>query len=437
MILEIAKNMLLKYPLCDSCLGRQFGGLLKGVTNKERGRALKLALALEGHYEFLKEARDELLKVLIKNGNLQPAMKVLNIKNENFKCYLCEGIMDSLENIVDKVVKALNEYEYSNFLIGVKVAGDLAEREDKLRSEFGIEFGESMRMECSREIGKEASKITGKSVEFKNPEIVVIVSIPSFDIDVKPMPLYIFGRYRKLVRGIPQSKWHCSKCRGRGCEKCNWTGKMYPTSIEELIADPILKASNGKKAKFHGAGREDVDAIVLGNGRPFVIEIKEPRKRNLDLKLLEEEINKNASEKIEVFELKYSDKKTIKRLKEGAKIAEKTYRALVEVKKEITNEDLEKLEKSFNGCVINQYTPTRVLHRRVDKLRVKKVYEMKARKVNERTMELIIRCQGGLYVKELISGDGGRTKPSVAEILGSEAKCIELDVISVNEGIGK
>ncbi|MEM1855957.1 MAG: tRNA pseudouridine(54/55) synthase Pus10, partial [Candidatus Methanomethylicaceae archaeon] len=195
--------------------------------------------------------------------------------------------------------------------------------------------------------------------------------------------------------------------------------------------------TNGKKAKFHGAGREDVDAIVLGNGRPFVIEIKEPKKRNLDLKLLEEEINKNANGKIEVFELKYSNKKTIKRLKEGAKIAEKTYRALVEVKREIKNEDLEKIEKSFNGCIINQYTPTRVLHRRVDKLRIKKVYEMKAKKVNDRMMELIVRCQGGLYVKELISGDGGRTRPSVAEILGTEAKCIELDVISVNEGMEK
>ncbi|MEM0232379.1 MAG: tRNA pseudouridine(54/55) synthase Pus10 [Candidatus Methanomethylicaceae archaeon] len=437
MILEIVKKILSKYPLCDSCLGRQFGGLLKGVTNKERGRVLKFVLALEGHLEFLKEGNEELLKILVKNGNSQLAMKILNVKNEEFKCYLCEGIMDSLENIVNKVVEALNEYEFSNFLIGVRVAGDLAEREDKLRSEFGIEFGESMRMECSREIGKEVSKITGKNVEFKNPDIVAIINIPSFEINVKSMPLYIFGRYRKLVRGIPQSKWYCSKCRGKGCEKCNWTGKMYETSIEELISEPILKITNGKKAKFHGAGREDVDAIVLGNGRPFVIEIKEPKKRNLDLKLLEEEINKNANGKIEVFELKYSNKKTIKRLKEGAKIAEKTYRALVEVKREIKNEDLEKIEKSFNGCIINQYTPTRVLHRRVDKLRIKKVYEMKAKKVNDRMMELIVRCQGGLYVKELISGDGGRTRPSVAEILGTEAKCIELDVISVNEGMEK
>ncbi|MBC7120430.1 MAG: hypothetical protein H5T33_02435, partial [Candidatus Methanosuratus sp.] len=32
------------------------------------------------------------------------------------------------------------------FLVGVKVSGELAEREDAVKSEFGIEFGESMKM---------------------------------------------------------------------------------------------------------------------------------------------------------------------------------------------------------------------------------------------------------------------------------------------------
>ncbi|MCX8169506.1 MAG: tRNA pseudouridine(54/55) synthase Pus10, partial [Candidatus Methanomethyliaceae archaeon] len=427
MIMDLVKNMLIKYPLCDSCLGRQFGGLLRGITNRERGRALKLALALEGHLKFLKEGNDELLRALAKNGNLQFAIKLLDLTNEDFKCYICEGIMENIENIAKEVIKALNNYEFTNFLIGIRVSGDIAEREDKLRSEFGIEYGESIRMECSREIGKEVSKFTGKNVEFKNPDIVVIVSIPSLNINVNPMPIYIFGRYRKLIRGIPQSKWYCSRCWGKGCEKCNWTGKKYPTSIEELIIEPILMATGGKRAKFHGAGREDIDAIVLGNGRPFIVEIKEPKKRAIDLKSLEETINKNAEGKVEVFELKYSNRKTVKRIKERSKIAEKTYRALVEVGREIPSEELEKLEKSFNSCNIYQYTPTRVLHRRADKLRIKKVYEMKVRKISDRMIELIVKCQGGLYVKELISGDNGRTRPSVAEILGTEAKCIELD----------
>jgi tRNA pseudouridine synthase 10 len=434
MIIEKSKEILSKYPLCDNCLGRQFGGLLKGITNKERGYAIKLVLALEGHLDFIK-GNEENLKILAINGAFQPANKIIGLQIEDFKCYICENFMSRLEEYAKEIIKRISEYEYDTFLVGVRISGDVVEREDKIRSEFGIEFGESIRMECSREIGKIISKITNKSVNFKNPDIVIIVELPVFNVSIKPMPIYIFGRYRKLVRGIPQSKWYCSRCRGRGCERCNWTGKMYPTSVEELIAEPILKATKGKTAKFHGAGREDVDATVLGNGRPFVIEVKEPVIRKLNLELLEKEINKNANGMIEVLGLTYSDKNTVRKLKEKAKIAEKTYRVLVEVSREVSEEDLEKIEKSFNECTINQYTPTRVLHRRADKLRKKKVYEIKTKKIGERMIELIVRCQGGLYVKELVSGDGGRTKPSIAEVLGADAKCIELDVISVKEDI--
>ena len=45
---------------------------------------------------------------------------------------------------------------------------------------------------------------------------------------------------------------------------------------------------------------------------------------------------------------------------------------------------------------------------------------------------MIIECEGGLYIKELISSDEGRTSPSVSEILGKKAFCVQLDVLEVN-----
>ncbi len=45
--------------------------------------------------------------------------------------------------------------------------------------------------------------------------------------------------------------------------------------------------------------------------------------------------------------------------------------------------------------------------------------------------EMIIRCQGGMYVKELVSGDEGRTTPSVSELLETGAKTLKLDVMKV------
>ena len=46
-------------------------------------------------------------------------------------------------------------------------------------------------------------------------------------------------------------------------------------------------------------------------------------------------------------------------------------------------------------------------------------------------VELRLRCQGGLYIKELVTGDEGRTTPNVAELVGTRAVPLELDVLNV------
>jgi tRNA pseudouridine synthase 10 len=48
---------------------------------------------------------------------------------------------------------------------------------------------------------------------------------------------------------------------------------------------------------------------------------------------------------------------------------------------------------------------------------------------------MIIRCEGGLYVKELISGDNDRTTPNLSGLLGVNAKVEELDVLEVGGGL--
>ncbi len=44
---------------------------------------------------------------------------------------------------------------------------------------------------------------------------------------------------------------------------------------------------------------------------------------------------------------------------------------------------------------------------------------------------MTIRCQGGLYIKELVTGDEGRTDPSVATIMDAAVKPLALDVLDV------
>jgi tRNA pseudouridine synthase 10 len=44
-----------------------------------------------------------------------------------------------------------------------------------------------------------------------------------------------------------------------------------------------------------------------------------------------------------------------------------------------------------------------------------------------------VKAEAGTYIKELIHGDDGRTQPNIADILGCEAECLELDITWVEK----
>ena len=135
--------------------------------------------------------------------------------------------------------------------------------------------------------------------------------------------LFIYGRYKKLQRGIPQTKWPCQICRGKGCKKCNYTGKLYETTVEELIAQKALELTKGTDESFHGSGREDIDALMLGTGRPFVLEIKNPKKRNIDLITPgKRDKQRRIKNKVEITCLRFSNQRR-NRTYQSSRISEK------------------------------------------------------------------------------------------------------------------
>jgi tRNA pseudouridine synthase 10 len=314
--------------------------------------------------------------------------------------------------------------------VGVELPVHVEEREDEFKAEFDVSYGENMRSEFGRLLGKKLAEHVGKSVDYSKPEIVILINPITENVRLQVNPLYIAGYYKKLVRGIPQSRWLCSNCRGKGCEKCNWTGKMYMESVEELIEKPFLEETGGSKASFHASGREDIDARMLGKGRPFVIEIAQPKKRFLDLKKLEKAVNVKAEGKILISNLRFVDKSVIRKLKKG-EASQKEYRVIIEFEEDVTDDELRLLEEKLTNITVKQRTPLRVLHRRADLTREKYIYEVKVKKLSPKRAEMKIKCQGGLYVKELVTGDEERTKPSVSEILKNKAKPIKLDVLNV------
>ncbi len=436
-ILETAEKLMLNHSLCDNCLGRQFANLGYGLSNSERGRALKNVLTLEASNLALNgdENGVKLLKRLALNGMFEPAknmLKKLGVplkEDKTIKCELCEGKLQKIEEMAKEALKRIEGYEFNNFLVGAKIPETVIEAEDSLRARHEIRWGETIKSEFTREIGKVLSRLTKKQVEYKKPDLVITFNPFNGEINFQVNPLFIEGRYRKIAVGFPQSKWLCKKCGGKGCERCGGTGKMYPESVQEIIEKPVLRLSLGERTEFHASGREDVDAKVLGKGRPFVIEVKNPKIRNFDLKKVEEEINQTG--KVEVSNLCFAEKETVRKIKLLER-AKKLYKALVEVEEgRITEKDLAEIEEKFTDVTIKQSTPRRVLHRRSDKTRTKHVYKVEARKISPKTFELKIESQGGLYIKELIDGDEGRTVPNMADTLQKKLKCKELTVLDI------
>ncbi|MGD6807793.1 MAG: tRNA pseudouridine(54/55) synthase Pus10 [Candidatus Bathyarchaeia archaeon] len=438
-VLEKAFELLSKYPLCDHCLGRQFALLGYGMENNVRGQALKVSLTMQANALANAENGDEgieRLRILAVNGFSATAQETLkHLKKpisppEDVKCYLCEGKFGFVDSLIEKAQEALADYEFNTFLVGIELPIKVEEREDEFKASHDIHYGESIRHEFGRVYGKALAKATGKEAEYLKQDIVVMIDPFLEKVKLQVNPLFVGGRYRKLVRDIPQSEWFCWTCKGRGCEKCGGTGKLYPDSVEAHTSKPLIEATGGVESFFHASGREDIDARMLGSGRPFIVEVSKPKKRSIDLKQIEDAINAGGVGKVEVSELHFASKDDVRHLKKGES-AVKEYRLLAEFEKDLSDADLRLIEEKLSGVMIKQQTPLRVVHRRADIVRERYIYKIEVRKVTLKQALLEIKCQGGLYVKELVSGDEGRTVPNVSALLNNPAKTLKLDVLNV------
>jgi tRNA pseudouridine synthase 10 len=334
-----------------------------------------------------------------------------------------------LEDFVRLVTETSKDYEFETFLIGTKVDSEVMEAEEDLWGRLEVETQEPIKGELNREIGKLLEQRLEKTVDFNNPHLTFVVDTRYNNIETTIKPLYVYGRYRKLKRGIPQTKWFCRKCRGYGCEYCNNTGKMYETSVEELVGASLLEAAQGESHSFHGMGREDIDALMLGNGRPFVLEVSGPKKRTLELEKILEKINQDNKETIEIEGFKYSDLTTVRRIK--SERSRKTYRVGIEFGSEPDKEKVFKVANNFRNLQIQQQTPKRVSHRRANLKRKRTVHAFEIMDLAGKSATIEIIGESGLYIKELIHGDDGRTNPSFSSELGIDCTVKCLDVVHI------
>jgi len=319
------------------------------------------------------------------------------------------------EHIADQIAAALKGIEFSTILIGCHFGRKTEEENLELLHNFRILTA------------KKAIEKIGCDADFENPEVNILIDFNQNLIDFHIFPVYFSGRYNKFARNIAQTKHYCRFCKGRGCRECHQTGKTTQDSVEELIAESALPEFSADAGIMHGAGREDVDVLMLGTGRTFVFEVKNPKKRKIDLKKLQNSINSKFKNKIAVSNLEFCGRELVAKIKSLPH--HKIYLAKIECS---AKPDL-KLLKNKLGIKfdIEQRTPERVEKRRADMVRKKDAIILEIKSLLDKELELKINASDGLYIKEFVSGDNKRTNPSISGLLGIDCICSQLDVLEI------
>jgi tRNA pseudouridine synthase 10 len=150
---------------------------------------------------------------------------------------------------------------------------------------------------------------------------------------------------------------------------------------------------------------------------------------------MERRVNAAAPDKVQVAGLRPSTKSEVVRLKGST--YEKTYRITFTVHGGIDLPKLEDASRQLTGAMIKQRTPSRVAHRRADLERLRRVARFHIQEAFGDRATVEVRGESGIYVKELIHGDRGRTQPSLSGLLGTSCDVVELDVLEVHDSTPK
>ncbi|KAL3286525.1 hypothetical protein HHI36_001030 [Cryptolaemus montrouzieri] len=272
--------------------------------------------------------------------------------------------------------------------------------------------------------------------------------IPSFpvqisSITIEGLPIFIGGRYCKYSRLLSQTPWNNENTNGDGIvdelESKRTQNRVITSCVQDIIFDGLHRTFGFDKERmtFSASGREDTDVRCLGSGRPFFVKIENVKgKVKTELfRALEETINQSTD--VSVFDMQQVDKTALKEIKCGEELKRKTYIALCLIKDPMkyAGEVVPKInEVDCKNLIIQQKTPTRVIHRRTLSTRPKQIFYMKAIEIPEYRdlFQLTVITQAGTYVKEFIHGDFGHTYPCLGNLINTDVDIFRLDVIGID-----
>jgi len=323
-------------------------------------------------------------------------------------CHVCGNRMDGAEKaVLSYDFKSIAASGAKRFSVSSAIGKKTLMNEEDV---FDVCLGETIKRQLNRIMREVIEKKTGWEYDPDCPDVSFSLDFNSGKMSHRMEPLFVFGRYEKLEPNVSQKEWIV---------------KRFP-SLEGIIGKKMKEMAKADAFTMHASGREDID-VTNTAGRPFVMELRGAKVRNANLKKMEKEINEDKRVKVKL--VSYANPSFVALVSDSH--FDKTYRAHISSEPELDENDLKKI-MALEGRAISQQTPVRVINRRADLIRLRKIHSLKAGK-DDKGRYVDIGCEAGLYIKELVNGDGGRTNPSFSTATNKNVRCDSLTVTEIKD----
>ena len=369
---DTVSKILKNYDLCEYCTGRIISKIVGKPPSKFLGK-----------------------KYLKKLG-----------KSDHKTCYICKNIFDSLEFVLSNIFEKSSHFDFKTFHLGITLKPSFLERDDYLKSKFKIKGIENIKFGIAKELAKKISRRTNSKRITDDPDLFIQANFKDESCILRAKPMFVYGRYNKKIRKLPQKQGLCRSCNGIGCHNCDFKGIENLQSIEGKISNLFIKKFDCNQVKINWIGGEDQSSLVLGKGRPFFAKILNPKRRN--------RILRKTSDLEGVY---LSELKKLSIQPKGSIPFKSEVSITIDTKKPISSNQLKKL-KILENAEIQDFSR--------DKRRIKKrIYKVGYKKLGKTSFILDLFADGGISIKSLIQQSD--LVPNVSELLENQCECKKFD----------
>jgi tRNA pseudouridine synthase 10 len=355
--------------------------------------------------------------------------RLKSLSNNRNECNICSGLMHETDSIIQQIRETLSDdYQFDTFLIGATLPANIFEIEDQIRARFKIRGRENIKSQLIRYLRKKFSEVTKKQIDILHPDLTISLQFQkntSFEINIKMRPLIMLGRYIKKNRGIPQRSggeqnnsngvyiqsklYHIA---GQTPRQTSGICSLEDASIQSIISKEILRITKGEALKFSWIGSEDENSLVLGSGRPFFVQIRNPKTIHLNQKTL----------CFQEYGLFVNIEKFFERLPEQpVQFIAKT-RIVIQTSRQIGKEEDLKIRSLANSVVVFQNQKNK------SRSSAKRIYSIDIVKINNKIFELDVIADGGLAIKQFVEGQEYMS-PNISAVTNLQCKCLLFDIL--------